>query len=249
MPPDDDTALVGRRADERLLDENALPAVVGRPEALPASRARRPIVAAGATMTGVSLIAGIALVLIGVIVAFSRGADLLDGGLVALGIALVSTHWGWVHLAELSATRADTRRALDVVARREAWLQAVAPHAYWEVHTEVEEDGAISIVRLRFEPVPVGADRFGFRQIEELRERHGADEPAAAVTERAEQVRREAARETERELGRYLSAADRHETEQLIAADERERLHARRAASHALSEQINANLRDAPLDE
>jgi hypothetical protein len=250
MSPDDpDAALVGRRADQRLLEESALPAVVGQPEALPASRARQPIVAAGAAMTGASLIAGIALVLIGVIVAFSSGADLIDGGLVALGIVLVSTHWGWVHMAELSATRADARRSLDVVARREAWLQAIAPHTYWEVHTEVDEDGAIAIVRQRYEPVAVGEDRFGFHRTEELRERHGAEEPAAAVTERAEQLRREAARATERELERYLSAADRHETEQLIADDERERLEARRAASRALSEQINANLRDAPLEE
>jgi hypothetical protein len=82
-----------------------------------------------------------------------------------------------------------------------------------------------------------------------MREIHSGEEPAAAVAERAERLRREAALATERELERYLAAADAYETSQLLAEDERERLAARRAASLALSEQINANLRSPPLQE
>jgi hypothetical protein len=69
------------------------------------------------------------------------------------------------------------------------------------------------------------------------------------VTERAELLRRDAARETERERERYEIAADAYETALLEQGDEQERLAARRAAAAALSEQINANLRDPPLIE
>jgi hypothetical protein len=50
-------------------------------------------------------------------------------------------------------------------------------------------------------------------------------------------------------MERYMEAADRLETARMLAEDERERLDARRAASQALSEQINANLREPPLSE
>ena len=76
-----------------------------------------------------------------------------------------------------------------------------------------------------------------------------ADEPAAAVTERAESLRREAALDTERERERYQIAADAYESALLDDADEQQRLLAQRAASEALSNQINSNLRDPPLLE
>ena len=62
-------------------------------------------------------------------------------------------------------------------------------------------------------------------------------------------MRREAAADTERQRERFRIAADAFETALLDAGDEKERQAARRAASQALSEQINANLREPPLIE
>ena len=97
--------LVGREPDERLLSEDLdkLPAAVGRPETVPVSRARRRVVAVGATLTGVSLVLGVLLVLVGVIDAISSGINLAGVLAVLVGAVLISTHWGWVHVAEISA--------------------------------------------------------------------------------------------------------------------------------------------------
>lgn len=243
--------LVGAQADERLLDGDPalLPAALGRPDLLPASRARAPIVGVGAAMTGITLIGGIGLVIAGLVMGFADGLNLLNGLLIVIGLALAGTHWGWVHVAELTANTVDVRHAREVAGRRQAWLQAVAPHAYHEVFTEVEQDGTIAIVTVRYAPVATGPGRFTFERRELDRERHSAEEPAAEVTERAERLRREAALATEQELRRYLIAADRRQDEELLAEDERARLEAARAASLALSEQINAHLRQPPLEE
>lgn len=216
---------------------------------MPASRARAAIVAAGATMTGLTLIGGLALVIIAVVRAFSSGASVLDGALVALGIALVATHWGWVHVAEGAANAAQLRGARDVAARRVQWLRAIAPYARHEVLTEVEDDGSIAIVSVCYRPVTTAQGRFAFAREVQRRELHAPEEPAAAVAERAERLRHEAAAATERERARFLDAADRHETETLRARDDRELRDARRSAARALSEQINANLRDPPLHD
>jgi hypothetical protein len=78
---------------------------------------------------------------------------------------------------------------------------------------------------------------------------HSAEEPGAAVAERAELLRREAAADTNRERQLYAVAADAYETALLDRDDEQQRRDARRAASEALSHQINAKLRDPPLIE
>lgn len=242
--------LIGLAADEQLLAADAqLPEVLGHPLPIPRGRAHGAIVNAGVVMTGLSLIGGIALFLIALVDAFSNGAGLLDGGLLALGIVLVATHWGWVHVAEASARTLEAGQHREIVDQRQRWLQSIAPHTYREVRTEVESDGSIAIVRVAYHPIKVGDNRFAFRRLVEHREVHSEEEPAAQVTERAEQLRREAAQDTEQELERYLAAADRRQTAQLLAADEQERLDARRAASLALSERINDNLREPPLSE
>ena len=54
---------------------------------------------------------------------------------------------------------------------------------------------------------------------------------------------------TERERERYEIAADAYTTALVGAADEEQQRVAQRAASEALSRQINAHLRDPPLIE
>lgn len=252
MAPEADPAeLVGLEPDERLLSEDVdlLPEAVGRPEQLPQSAARRRIVGLGATLTGVSLIGGVGLIILGLVVAISSALGAGAILLIALGVVLVSTHWGWVHVAELSANSLDRRRHRALLERRRLWLAEIQPYTRYEVSAETREDGSIVITTTRFRPVRHGEHAFTFVQAVAAREVHSGEEPAAAVAERAELLRRQAALNTEQERLRYEAGRDAYETARLAHADEEQRVAAVRAASEALSAQINANLRDPPLTE
>jgi hypothetical protein len=242
---------VDRRPDERLLSDDLgkLPEAVGRPEAIVASRARGRIVGTGATLTAASLVIGCLLVLLGVIDAISSGIDGLSIAIVVVGAVLVITHWGWVHVAELTANSIEGRSNAEVIDRQRRWLATIQPYPRFEVSTSVGHDGSITIYRVAHRPIFSGESHFTFAREIDHQEVHSADEPAAAVTERAELLRREAAQETERERERYQIAADAYESALIDDADEEQRLLALRAASEALSHQINSNLRDPPLIE
>jgi hypothetical protein len=152
-------------------------------------------------------------------------------------------------VAELTANSIDARRNSVVLDRRRLWLGAIKPYTRYEVTTSVDEDGSIRITRARYQPLPRGENGFTFVREIELEEVHSADEPSATVAERAELLRRQAAADTERERARFEVAADAYETALLSRDDAAQRQAARRAASEALSEQINSNLRDPPLLE
>lgn len=243
--------LVGREADERLLSEDLaqLPEAVGRPEVLPQSPARGRLVGTGATLTGVTLLGGIALIVLGVVVAVSSGFGAAAIAALAAGIVLVSTHWGWVHVAEGTADALDARRNRALLTRRRRWLSSIQPYTSWEVSTTVGDDGSITIVTMRHRPIRLGERGFTFSREIVAREVHSGDEPAAGVAERAELLRRQAAADTERERELFTAADDAYQGALLAHADEQERIEAVRAASEALSERINSNLRDPPLTE
>lgn len=242
--------LLGRRPDPALLDDKAgvLPGDLVAPAPIPEDPRHDRIVGIGATLTGISLIGGSLLALAGAGDEIGGGGAL---GLIALilGIVLVATHWAWVHFAEISATRLDTRRTGELVAGREAWLTKVEPYPRFTITTHVADDGGIVIERVEHIPRPVGEDRFSFERSVVRREVHSGDEPGAEVTERAELLRREAAADTARERERYDAAAAALEHAALRDADDAERLAVVKAASEALSDQINANLREPPLSE
>ncbi|HLI31656.1 MAG TPA: hypothetical protein VKU89_02790 [Solirubrobacteraceae bacterium] len=240
--------LLGRIADDSLLEggEDLLPSDVGFPEPLVPSRARGRLVALGVALTATSLLAGVALIAIGAVELIGGGSALGIGAL-ASGALLVATHWGWVHVAEVGSDALEQRAGRSLRARRERWLQDIEPYTRYEVSTAAAPDGAIEIVRLCYRPVGCGDRRFRFQRTVELRERHQADEPAAVVAERAEQLRREAALATEGERRRYQEMRDSEHAEKVIGAEAQQLLDARRAASQALSEQINANLREPPI--
>lgn len=243
--------LVGREPDDRLLGEDLdkLPQAVGRPSAIPQSRARRRIVGTGATLTAVSLVAGVVLVLLGVVEAISSGVDVTAVLAALLGAILIATHWGWVHVAELTANSLEARGNVETLDQRRQWLVSIEPYTRFEVSTEVQDDGSIAIYSVRHRPVVAGEDRFTFVREIAHREVHSPDEPAAAVTDRAETLRREAALATEQERRRYEIAADAYRTALIGSSDDEQRRLAQRAASEALSGQINSNLRDPPLVE
>jgi hypothetical protein len=242
---------VDREPDQRLLsdDLDKLPEDLGRPEEIVPTRARGRIVGTGATLTAASLILGSLLVVLGLVDAISSGIDGLSIAIIVVGAILVVTHWGWVHVAELTANSIEGRSNAEVEDRRRQWLGTIQPYARFEITTSVEDDGSITIHRLAYRPVVSGERRFTFAREIEQEEVHPGDEPAAAVTERAELLRRQAAQDTERERDRYQIAADAYEAVLLDDADEQQRRLARRAASEALSKQINSNLRDPPLLE
>ena len=243
--------LIGREPDERLLSEDLaqLPESVGRPEVLPESASRKRLVGIGATLTGVTLLGGIALIVLSLVLVVSSGFGGAAIAALAAGIALVSTHWGWVHVAEVSADALEGRQNRELLTRRHGWLSQVQAYTRWEVSTVAGADGSITIVTVRYRPIPRGEHSFTF--VRELvgNELHSGEEPAATVAERAELVRRQAAADTERERERYAAAHDAYESALLASADEQERIAAVRAASEALSERINSNLRDPPLTE
>jgi hypothetical protein len=243
--------LLGRDADERLLgpDLAQLPATVGEPpQPLPESPARRRVVRLGATMTGVTLIGGLAVALLGLVEVIANGS-LLWVVVLVLGIVLASTHWGWVHVAELTGNRIEARRSTSLEERQKQWLAEIEPYPRWEVSTSAGADGAITILTVCHRPVLQGERTYTFVREEVAREVHAADEPAAGVAERAELLRRDAAAETERAREDFRAARDAYEEALMVRDDEQQRRAALQAASQALSERINAHLRDPPLTE
>src|SRR5436853_9679 len=126
----DPAELVGCEPDERLLSEDLgkLPLDVGRPVELPPSRVRGRIVGAGATLTGVSLVVGVGLVLVGVIDSLGSGVDVFAVLAAIVGVVLIATHWGWVHVAEISANAIERRQHAEVIERRRQWLAAIEPY-------------------------------------------------------------------------------------------------------------------------
>ena len=249
--PSTEREFVARTADERLLgdDRSKLPPSVGAPPPIPPSRARPRLVAVGVTLTAATLIGGLALLALGVVLAVGGDSATLAIAALTLGAIRAATHWGWVHVAELSANRAQARSSTGPLAERRRWLAALEPYPRWEISTDVGDDGSISIVRTRYEPVECGERTFSFAATVEAIEEHSGDEPAAVVAERAEVRRREAARETEAARQRFRATAAARETATLGADDEREQLQARRATARALSDRINEHLRDPPLSE
>jgi hypothetical protein len=248
----DQLTLVGLEPDERLLGEDrlALPAAAGEPPAQPPlSAARRRIVGFGAAMTGGTLVMGSLLTVAALIETITSGFALSWVVVLAFAVLLVATHWGWVHVAELTATNIEGRRIASLEERRRQWLRELEPYPRWEVSTSVGDDGSITILTVRYRPVARGEGAFTFVREEVGRELHSAEEPAASVTERAEHLRRQAALVTADARARYEEARAAYDAARLAAGDEAERVAVLRAASQALSERINANLREPPLVE
>jgi hypothetical protein len=243
--------LLGREADERLLgsDVRHLPAAVDvPPQPLPDSPARRRIVHFGATMTGITLIGGLALALLGLVELIASGG-LVWIVMLVLGIVLVATHWGWVHVAELSGNKIEARRNVSLDEQRRQWLAQIEPYPRWSVSTSAGEDGSITILTVSHRPVPLGERTFTFDSDVVAREIHAAEEPAATVAERAELLRRQAAAETRRAREDFEAARAAYDATLMVRDDEQQRRAALRAASEALAERINANLNDPPLTD
>src|SRR5581483_1675511 len=197
--------LLGRIADEHLVSEpSALPVAFARPAPmLPNSQRRRWIVGVG----------GLALIIAALVGIVASGFGALEIAALAVGLVLLATHWGWVHVAEFTAMTLDGRQERAALERTGRWLAAIEPYTRYEVSTDVGEDGAITMVRTRHRPMPSGEGKFTFVAEVEHSEVHSGDEPGAVVAERAESRRRQAALDTDRERQRWSELAGELETE------------------------------------
>jgi hypothetical protein len=244
-------AFLGVPADRRLLDEDLanLPEAEQRHEPVVASHQHDRLVATGSLLTGTTLIGGAALLLYGGGEAILGGGGAFDVVLAVIGILLVGTHWGWVHVAEyVGLTIDDRQRRAGEVADRE-WLATIQPYPRYSVSTTVLSDASTRVRRFRHEPVLITPETFTFVRHTDAEQTYDADAPAEVIAAGVEAMRRQARLDTDRLRGNWEAAASAYDAVLLSADDDRQRLAAQRAAAIALSEHINASLLEPPLVE
>jgi hypothetical protein len=137
----DPSEFVGLVPDERLLEDQAtLPEGERFTTLQPESRTRAPLVAAGSTMTALALIGGCALAVLGVVLAIANGISGLAIAAIVVGVVLVATHWGWIHVAEVAANALSERAGHDWRSRRAFGFESEVVES--EVHAS-DEPGAV----------------------------------------------------------------------------------------------------------
>ena len=242
---------LGVTADTRLLNEDLvnLPDAEQYHEPEVSTHKHDRLVTAGSVMTGATLIGGTAMVLYGAWRLLFHSGGAFDAVLAAVGVLLVATHWGWVHVAEYVRLTVDERHARAAAERGRQWLASVQPYPRFSVTTSVLGDASTRVRRVLHRPVPTGHDTFTFVRETDAEQTYGADTPAAVIAEAVETMRRQARLDTDRLRELWEAAATSYEAVLLSAQDEQHRLIAERAAATALSEHINTSLREPPLVE
>ncbi len=251
---DTETGMVGFLgvgADRRLLDEDLgnLPEAEQRHEPVVVTHQHDRLVAAGSLLTGSTLIAGGAMLLYGGGEALLDGGGMFDVALAVIGILLVGTHWGWVHVAEYVGLTIDERQQRAAESDGRDWLATIQPYPRFSVLTTVLNDASTRVQRFRHEPVLTTSHTFTFIRQPEAEQTYDADAPAEVIATGVENMRRQARLETERLRGNWEAASSAYEAALLSAQDDQQRLAAQRAAATALSEHINASLLAPPLVE
>jgi hypothetical protein len=200
-------------------------------------------------MTALALIGGCALAVLGVVLAIANGISGLAIAAIVVGVVLVATHWGWIHVAEVAANALSERAGHDWRSRRASWLSSIEPYSRWTVTSSVLDDGRIQIERRHYKPVRLTDRTFGFESEVVESEVHASDEPGAVIAERAETMRHQAALDTNEQEELWRVASDAYTAELGTHADAEERRRAEIAASKALSERLNEKLKEPPLIE
>jgi hypothetical protein len=244
-------AFLGVPADRRLLDEDIdnLPSAEQRREPAISTHKHDRLVAAGSLMTAVTLVGGAAMALYG-------GAELLfnSGGafaavLAVIGVLLLATHWGWVHVAEYVGLTIDHRQEHASDERARAWLAEIQPYPRFSVSTSVLDDASTRVERVLHKPVLTAHTTFTFVRETDSAQSFGADTSAETIAATVETMRRKARLETDRLRGLWEAASTAYDAAMSSAEDDQQRLAAQRAAATALSEHINASLLEPPLVE
>jgi hypothetical protein len=244
-------AFLGVPADRRLLDAGLDGLPDSEPRPVPVVRTERHdrLVAAGSVMTAVTLVGGGALAIYGIEQLLFGAGGALAVVLAVVGLLLVGTHWGWVHVAEYIGLGIDQRQERANVAAVTAWLGMVSPYQRIAVVTSVLADASIRVDRVSYLPVLTSEHTFTFDHATETVAQFDADTPAQVIAERVETLRRQARLETDRrrELWEVGSAA--YDAALFSADDDQQQLAAEHAAALALSQHINASLQEPPLVE
>jgi hypothetical protein len=244
-------AFLGVPADRRLLDQDIgnLPDAEQRRELAISTHKHDRLVAAGSLMTAVTLIGGVVLALYGGIQAVFESGGEFDVVLAVLGVLLLATHWGWVHVAEYVGLTIDGRQERNNEEHALAWLAAIQPYPRFSVSTSVLDDASTRVERVLHKPVLTERGTFTFVRQPEAAETYDADVSAEVIAAAVETARRRARLETDRLHELWEAASTAYDAALLSARDDKERLAARRAAATALSEHINASLLEPPLVE
>src|SRR6201996_5661241 len=219
-------AFLGAAADQRLLGEDRgnLPEAEQRHEPRVVPHAHDRLVTVGSLLTGATLITGGAMVLYG-------GGEILFGGggavaavIAVIGILLVATHWGWVHVAEYVGMVIDDRHRRTAEVEERDWLASIQPYPRFSVLTTVGADASTRIQRFRHEPILVTPRTFTFVRRAEVEETYDADAPAEIIAAAAETMRHQARVKTDRLRGDWEAAASAYNAAVLGADDDEQRL-------------------------
>ncbi len=244
-------AFLGVPPDRRLLGEDLLnlPEAEQHHEPLMSTARHDRLVATGSLLTGVTLVGGVALLLYGGVELLFNGGGAVSAVLAVIGLLLIGTHWGWVHLAEYAGLTIDAHQQRETEARELQWLAAVQPYPRFSISTSVLDDASTRIERILHRPVLTGQHTFTFVRQTDAETTFDAHAPAEVITTAVETMRREARLETDRLRESWEAASSAYAAALFSAEDEQQRLAARRAAATALSEHINTSLLEPPLVE
>jgi hypothetical protein len=244
-------AFLGVAADKRLLNEDLgnLPDAEQHHEPAISTYKRDRLVGAGSLLTGATLIGGTAMILLGGWELFFNGGGAFAVVVAVIGILLVGTHWGWVHVAEYIGLSIDERQQRSAETRWRDWLASIQPYPRFSVSTSVLDDASTRVERVLHRPLLTAQHTFTFVRETDAETTYNADTPAAVIAMSVETMRRTARLETERLRGLWEAASSAYQASLLSADDDQQRLAAQRAAAAALSEHINASLLEPPLVE
>jgi len=244
-------AFLGVAADRRLLDEDLqnLPDAEQRREPPISTHKHDRLVAAGSVLTGVTLIGGALIAIYGGWQLLFEGGGAFDAILAVIGLLLVGTHWGWVHVAEYLGLTIDERHQRSAEERQGDWLAAIQPYPRFSVSTSVLDDASTKVQRILHKPVLTAQHTFTFVRQPEAATTYDADAPAELIASTVETMRRQARLDTDRLSELWEAASTAYDAALFSVHDDHQRLIAQRAAAAALSEHINASLLEPPLLE
>ena len=247
----DMVTFLGVPADERLLGEDLadMPGAERYREPPISTHKHDRLVAAGSVMTAATLIGGAAMLLYGAWRIFFHSGGALEVAIAAIGLLLVVTHWGWVHVAEYVGLTIDGHQERALGERRRQWLESVEPYPRFSVSTSVRDDASTRIERVLHRPVLTDRNTFTFVREADAEQTYDADASAEVIAATVEGMRRQARLDTDRLAAQWEAASSAYAAALSSAHDDQERLAAQRAAARALSDHINASLLEPPLVE
>ena len=88
---------------------------------------------------------GIALIVAALVGIFASGFGALEIAALAVGIVLVATHWGWVHVAEYVGLTIDEHQQRANDDRARDWLATIQPYPRFSISTSVLNDASTCI--------------------------------------------------------------------------------------------------------